>query len=476
MHTVPISLLAMLALAQGVAGLYRLTDYRVVREAALSGASWAIAFAPPTWFRLILIALLAALALLLVWRMSQSAGARLLALFSALVASGYGVMVTVSSSPLFAGYMQVVGVLRRWGVERELLRGGLHLVEGLERLLLIGAWALAGTVSILFVRRVLEIGAAPESDRVAEAAFVVMSFACIATGLIATGLPSSAVVLSTAAVLATLGLVGWWSARRAGSPRSPWVLAMAAAFALYVSLSPSSGPASLTGKLVLAALLMMPAAWRVAQTRPKLLVVLPGLIALVVAASRVMVPASLLVMLLWVGVCMVMVLATIVHHIRALSRGAQRQALWFLSGWVMASIAALLWGAVVQGGRIAGCTPASESAVCALYRAQDWLLSAPLPILLGSFVMGLLYRGPIDAARLFRRTAVYGSMLLLTLFVLGAVEASLGNFVRQGLPWETPPLVAAGVMAVVFYPAKRACDRSVDRLLARLMVWVDSVA
>jgi len=349
LHTVPISLLAMLALAQGVAGLYRLTDYRVVREAALSGASWAIAFAPPTWFRLILIALLAALALLLVWRMSQSAGARLLALFSALVASGYGVMVTVSSSPLFAGYMQVVGVLRRWGVERELLRGGLHLVEGLERLLLIGAWGLAGTVSILFVRRVLEIGAAPESDRVAEAAFVVMSFACIATGLIATGLPSSAVVLSTAAVLASLGLVGWWSARRAGSPRSPWVLAMAAAFALYVPLSPPSTSASLTGNLVLAAFLMMPAAWRVAQTRPKLLIVLPGLLALVAALSRDMVRASLLVMLLWIGVCMVMVLATIVHHIRALSRGGQRQALWFLSGWVMASIAAFLWG-----GRRAG--------------------------------------------------------------------------------------------------------------------------
>lgn len=123
------------------------------------------------------------------------------------------------------------------------------------------------------------------------------------------------------------------------------------------------------------------------------------------------------------------------------------------------------------GGRLAACSVNSPSVPCWLYRHQDWFFLAPLPILLLSFVVGLLYRGPIDAARLFRRTVVYGSMLMLTLFVLGVTEALLGDLVRQGLPWEMPPLVATGVMAIVLYPAKRACDRGAERLLARILRW-----
>ncbi len=136
---------------------------------------------------------------------------------------------------------------------------------------------------------------------------------------------------------------------------------------------------------------------------------------------------ALALMFLWIAVCICVVVATVLYCLRTRVLDGRRQAMWFLSGCMVAATAALAWPLLVWGGRSAGCALDSESAVCTLYRYQDWFLLAPLPILLASFVMGLLYRGPIDAARLFRRTAVYGSMLLLSLFVLGAAEALLGD-------------------------------------------------
>lgn len=176
-------------------------------------------------------------------------------------------------------------------------------------------------------------------------------------------------------------------------------------------------------------------------------------------------------MMPWVGLCMVVLLRTVVARADKLGGRGRRQALWFLSGWAGAALAVLTWQAAVWGGRLAACTVAGPSATCWLHRHQDWFLVAPLPILLLSFVVALLYRGPIDAARLFRRTVVYGSMLMLTLFVLGVSEALLGEFVSRGLPWETPPMLATGILAIVLYPAKRACERGAERLLARILRW-----
>ncbi|HQY70734.1 MAG TPA: hypothetical protein PLW13_09910, partial [Pseudomonadales bacterium] len=85
------ALLATLALIQGVGGLYRLADYRADRETALAATHWATAFGPPVWFTLLLVTLLGALSLMLSWRLPQSAPARWLALFCALLAGGYGV-------------------------------------------------------------------------------------------------------------------------------------------------------------------------------------------------------------------------------------------------------------------------------------------------------------------------------------------------------------------------------------------------
>ncbi|MGB5103163.1 MAG: hypothetical protein WBO04_07555 [Steroidobacteraceae bacterium] len=467
-HPILISLVAALSLAQGVGGLYRLADYREDHAAAISGQAWAITFGPPTWVVLLLIALLASLALMLAWRLATDVNARWLALFSALLASGYGVMVTAVSSPLFDGYIRAIPVLQDLGVDLQLLRAGGHAVAGLERLLWIAGWAFAGTVSIHFVRRVLGRIASPGVDRAAEAALVQWSFACVSMAL-----PHSVAMPAVAVVLAVLGLAAWYGVRRTGSTGSSWVLAAATAFSLFESLRPMDRPEALIAELVIAAVLMPAAAWRTSLGRPYQLFLFPALLSLAAAHSSDAVPMALALMFLWIAVCICVVVATVLYCLRTRVLDGRRQAMWFLSGCMVAATAALAWPLLVWGGRSAGCALDSESAVCTLYRYQDWFLLAPLPILLASFVMGLLYRGPIDAARLFRRTAVYGSMLLLSLFVLGAAEALLGDFVRKGLPWETPPLVAAGVMAVVFYPAKRTCDRGVERLLARLLVWSD---
>ncbi len=465
------ALLATLALIQGVGGLYRLADYRADRETALAATHWATAFGPPVWFTLLLVTLLGALSLMLSWRLPQSAPARWLALFCALLAGGYGVMVTAVSSPLFDGYLQAVVLLQRNGVDVALLRGTGHAVAALERLLWIAGWTFAGAVAIHFVRSVLGIAASPRPHIAAQAALIQLSFACVAMTL-----PRTAAITATVLSLAVAGLLLWRRAPPPARAGSSWLLASATLFTLYEGSGLARAVDALPIELALAALLLLAAAWRVAEARPGLLFTLPGLLALATALRIEAVPGALLVMNLWLAVCMIVLVTTIARNLRALDADGRRQALCFLSGWVLAATLAAAWQLLVWGGRLAGCTPAGESALCWLGRYQDWLLVAPLPILLLSFVTGLLHRGPIDAARLFRRTAVYGSMLLLSLFVLGAIETLLGDFLRRGLPGETPPLVAAGVMGVVFYPAKRACDRGVERFLARLLAWADGAS
>ena len=455
--------LALLALAPCIAGLYRLDAFGRAREAALATEFWVTAFAPPTWLVLLLIAALSALALALAWRVSHNVAARWLALFSALLASGYGVMTTIEHSALVDGFVRAVPLLRGWGVGAEALRAFGHAVAALERVLWIGAWPLAATVSVFFVRAVLGIGASPRGGRSAAALLVLWSFA-----LVSTSLPHTPMVPVTAGVLALLGLVVWWRARADGHELPPWLLAPGLVLALGVAL-PQRYP--VVPMHVVAAMTILPALLRVAEARPALLLVFPMLLGLAAALHVAGADLTVGLMMPWVGLCMVVLLRTVVARADKLGGRGRRQALWFLSGWAGAALAVLTWQAAVWGGRLAACTVAGPSATCWLHRHQDWFLVAPLPILLLSFVVALLYRGPIDAARLFRRTVVYGSMLMLTLFVLGVSEALLGEFVSRGLPWETPPMLATGILAIVLYPAKRACERGAERLLARILRW-----
>lgn len=465
-HRLVISALALLALFQGLGGLYRLPDYRQQHEAALATELWVTAFAPPPWLILLLIAALAGLSLVLAWRVAGNVHARWLALFSALLANGYGVMATATSSPLFDGYLSTaLPALRSWGVAREVLRAIGHAVAGLERLLWLAAWPLAATVSVWFVRGVLGIGAATRAVGAASALLVSWSFV-----LVAGGLPRTPVVLVTGVLLAWLAFVAWWRGLRGDDDLPAWVMAQGLAVAVALSALPRY-PVIPTHAV--AALSVLPAVLRVADVRPALLLVFPLLLALSVALHAGNDHLTPSLMILWVGLCLLVVLRTIVAAAGSLAERERRQALWFLSGWVGAGLGVVTWQVAVWGGRLAACTVTSVSVPCWLYRHQDWFLIAPLPILLLAFVAGLLYRGPIDAARLFRRTVVYGSMLMLTLFVLGVTEALLGDLVRRGLPWEMPPLVGTGVMAIVLYPAKRACDKGAERLLARILRWTE---
>lgn len=471
LHRFLIGALAGLALIQGVAGLYRLADYRRHSDASLATEHWSVAFGPPTWLVLLLVALLASLAVMLVSRLPQSTNARWLALFSALLANGYGVIATAVSSPLFDAYMQSLPVLQGWGVDLGLLRGTGLVVAGIERLLWIGAWSLAGTVSIFFVCGVLGIAPSPHRRHADEALVVLWSFSSVSMAL-----PYTTILPLVAVVLAALGVAAWWRERRRAPISSMRLFLPAVALAGLSALTalkqhlPVSEALAL---LALAGLLLLPAVRRVAVSRPRLLVVFPVLLATAAALSSATIPVALELMNVWVGVCMLVVLRLIVFNVGSLSAFGRRQALWFMSGWIGAAIAVALWQVVLWGGRLAGCSVDSGSMPCWLYRHQDWFVAAPLPILLLSLVIGLLYPGSIDAARLFRRTVVYGSMLILSLFVLGVSEALLGEFVHRGLPWETPPMVATGVLAVVLYPAKRLCDRGVERFLARILAWTD---
>jgi len=463
-HLAAITFLSLVALLQGFAGLYRLDDYRANLEEVLASNNWTAAFAPPPWVNLILIGLLALLALALAWRLSKIASAQLLALFSALLACGYGVIVTAESSPLVDGYVNAVPILRDWGFNREVLRSLLYLVTVLERLLWFPAWALAGAVSIHFVRRVLGLAAASPRDGIAAAAMVQLSFAVVAAMVV----HESSVALA-AIGLGLMGPMAWRRQRRNGASAPAWPLAASSLLMLCIAVSPEDA----VYVAPVAAVLMVPVAWRVSNTWPNLLFVFPALLAVAAAHSHEVVTLAMLAMLLWLAVCMVVVVTTILTNIRTLATEGRRQALWFLSGWIVATTAVAVWVLLTAFGRLAGCSLASESIGCLIHRYKEWFFMAPLPILLLSFVTALLYRGAIDAAQFFRRTAVYGSLFLLSLFVLGSAEALLGDLVRDGLPADTPPMLAAGLMAVVFYPAKRACDRVVDRWLARLRGWAD---
>jgi hypothetical protein len=468
LHRFLIGTLAGLALIQGVAGLYRLADYRRHNDASLATEHWSVAFGPPAWLTLLLIALMAVLALMLVSRLPQSTNARWLALFSALLANGYGVIVTAVSSPLFDGYLKALPVLQGWGVDPGVLRGTGLVVAGTERLLWIGAWSLAGTVSVFFVSSVLGVAPSPHRRHTDEALLVLWSFSLVSMALAhTTALPFVAVLL------AGLGAAVWWRERRTARVRSTRWFLPAVVLTILTALKPHFQVGEAIVLLVLAGLLLLPVVYRVARSRPPLLVVFPALLATAVALSAATVFMALALMNFWVGVCLLVVLRLILVNVGALSAGGRRQALWFMSGWIGAAIALVLWQGVLWGGRLAGCSVDNASVPCWLYRHQDWFLAAPLPILLLSFVMGLLYPGSIDAARLFRRTVVYGSMLILSLFVLGVSEALLGDFVRRGLPWETPPMVATGVLAIVLYPAKRVCDRGVERFLSRILAWTE---
>lgn len=465
-----IGTVAAFALAQGIAGLYRLADYDRSRIGALSGPSWAIAYGPPVWLVLLLIATLALLSLALLWRVPGNRHARLLALFSALLANGYAVVATVDSSPLFHAYLAAMPIAKGWDIDVAWLRTGAGVVAALERLLWVGAWPFAAAVSVLFVRSVLGLGRSARSGGGSEALLVLWSFA-----LVAACVPASPVVPAVAMLLTALAVAGWWRDRRLAAALPAWMFAPGAALAMLAALPRIDAIENMLVATALLAVWVVPRVRRAAPVRPRLLLVLPALLAMAVAlhGDGAAVAGALFLMLYWVGVCLLVVLWTILGAIGSLPPQGRRQGLWFLSGWTVSTVAVAVWLVSIWGGRLATCTPTSLSATCWLHRHQDWFFVAPLPILLLSFIVALLYRGPIDAARLFRRSVVYGSMLMLTLFVLGVSEALLGEFVRRGLPWETPPLVATGLMAVVLYPAKRVCDRGAERLLARILRWAE---
>lgn len=95
----------------------------------------------------------------------------------------------------------------------------------------------------------------------------------------------------------------------------------------------------------------------------------------------------------------------------------------------------------------------------------------PFAVAAAVFVVALSYRGHTDAATFFRRTAVYGTLTVLTIFGFGVLESGIASALGNRLPGGTPPAVAAGTVAVLLHPAKRICDRVTDPLLKWLWGW-----
>jgi hypothetical protein len=407
-----IVLICVVALLQCLGGFYRQNEAAVSRESIWFAAYW-----PPPWLLLCLVVLLSAFSLWLIVRLQHSESARLLALFGALLASGYGVIATASYSLLFDGYFKLVQALPLDSPSRVPLLRFAHVIDAIERILWIPAWALAATVALFFVRALLNVRATATRHRRWEVTFV----ASVAL-LMLTSLGRTYLVAAGACIV---GLV------------------------------------------------LVVAAAKLYRSRPKLLLAYPAALALVSALSPQAVDTTIIFAYGWAALCMILLVVTTVRALPTLADHGRTQALWFLSGWTLATVAAFTWYALAVTAALLRCGPISDSALCLMTRYREWFFIAPLPILLASFVMALLYPGLIDAARFCRRSVVYGSLFLLSLFTFGAIEALLGDWLRRGLPWGTPPVVAAGVFAVLFYPARQFCDRITQMLFARLLAWAE---
>lgn len=461
------TLLAACTLTYGIGGLYRLDAYSADRMASFEGKYWLTFYAPPHWILLCLVTLLALLSLSLVWRKPRSLNSSLLGLYVSLVASGYGFLITSSSSPIFEPYLNLMKPMLEMGIDRRIVRAGGNILMVTERVLWLGAWAFAGAVCVHFCTRLLHM---PKTQRRLPDEVTALLAAWAFMGAV---LPGTTPILIASVVLFLTGmgavLVGARGAFDRRTVSMPILAGVIMALQLWLTTWEGKDPTLGMYASAIILLLVLP---RIVSSN-LLLVYAPAiLLATAGTLSIEYLDNAILHILLWVGVCIGVAGQIILSSFRSLPLDTSRQALWLLSGFMLAGIFAITWRLAIMLGD--ECSPSSTSTFCYYYRYVEWLFASPLLILLAFFVIALQYRGHIDAARFFRRTTVYGTLAVLSIFAFGVLESSLQRWLGDGLPSGTPPVIAAGTLAVVLHPAKKLCDRLINPLLSKLLGWADA--
>lgn len=136
----------------------------------------------------------------------------------------------------------------------------------------------------------------------------------------------------------------------------------------------------------------------------------------------------------------------------------------FLLGYVTAAIGAGDWTALL--GRLA-----------ALDHGARWMRSlfllGPFGLLVLCLALAIFRSGALDATLVIRRTAVYGLLGGLLLFLFAGLEEVISDalLARLGLPQGLGTWLAAGTAALAFRPVKGLLERSVGASIAGRFAW-----
>jgi hypothetical protein len=170
----------------------------------------------------------------------------------------------------------------------------------------------------------------------------------------------------------------------------------------------------------------------------------------------------------WLFVCSVLGLRLAISRLTTLETKAREQALIVLSGISLACFFSLAWG-LASVIYITSCNFRVSGVFCTLARYKGWLYELPALTLVLFFALALLFPGEIDAAKLFRRTTLYGALGWLLIFGFAAIEHLLDDVFGHLLSDEAPRVIAAGAIGMAVHPVKRRLEDGVDTLLKKVL-------
>jgi len=455
-----LSLLTVLPLADAVMHLDRMNADR----AKASAVSWALPYGPPIWLHAIVIAASLAFGLFLVWRASDIAHARMLAVFILLLAATQAFLLNpefwyrVGVDPLLP---HMKAAWPRW-----LTRSYLRSFQFGVGVITWPLWFFAAAAFLSFAQQ-FPSGARARASNMSrfEAGWTValITWLCI-DALIWRGPIDyedwSRIGLVLGIATAALALTPTRLLRQFALPartRRMWL-----AISAIVLIATAVPHWSMRLLVVTVGCVL---AWLrsndLSALMPRWIWLVPCLFAVVHGFDMAPTWPSLLP---WLGFAIVAGVRELHANLKRAAPVEQARVLWIYVGLVMAAGLPLMYAAIVIVNLFAQCTGPTHIA-CWLVSIQDWFLVLPLPLLSGFLAFAVLRQGALDPGLVLKRTTAFNIMAVLLIFLLGMFDFALSQVLQPLIPERMSKYIAAGVIALLLYPVRRVSERSAERFV-----------
>jgi hypothetical protein len=143
---------------------------------------------------------------------------------------------------------------------------------------------------------------------------------------------------------------------------------------------------------------------------------------------------------------------------RSATREGRRRTFWVIEGFV-ATVAVFTLASLLKAVQMAGGGQSGEWYSLAVVLAFD--------VFLGCLTIAMFFSGALDPSLAIKRTAIYGALGLVLVFIFVAVENAVQDHLRAWLHLSDSAsgVVIGGTVALTVEPIKERITRLTERLL-----------